>query len=156
MAYHPSFFQSHTITMPAPLNCLPNLPVQSSKDKLENMDLSLNFPTRHKEPLIFTRQLWPNGWTYFKSQGARWEIWTLSFQWCIVVHCRSSIWSQLFVKMRSFLIFFTNCQFCLWAEKMIFENFFSKCSHSKTDWHRDMKPTSNGHKYSKFLENKTI
>ena len=62
----------------------------TGKDKLEDMDVSLNFPTRRKGPLIFTRQLWPNGWTYFKSKGARWKIWALSFQWCLVVHCRSS------------------------------------------------------------------
>ena len=49
---------------------------------------------------------------------------------------------------------FTKCQFCLQAKKRIFENFFSKCTHSKTNCHRDMKPTSNGHKYPKFSEDK--
>ena len=33
---------------------------------------------------------------------------------------------------------------------------FSNCSHSKTNWHRDMKPASNGQKYPKFSEDKKI
>ena len=40
--------------------------------------------------MIFTRQLWLNRWTDFKSQGARWKIWALSFKWCLVLYCRSS------------------------------------------------------------------
>ena len=40
------------------------------------------------------------------------------------------------------------------AKKRFFENFFSKCTRSKTNCHRDMKPTSNGQKYPKFSNDK--
>ena len=34
---------------------------------------------------------------------------------------------------------------------VIFDNFFSNCSHTKTNRAKDMKPSANGFKYPKFL-----
>ena len=66
--------------------------VSCAKDKLEDMDVSLNFQTRTRGPWFLQDHCDLKGGHISnpETRGARWKIWALSFYWYIVVHCRSS------------------------------------------------------------------
>ena len=67
--------------------------IRWAKDKLEDMDVALIFCHRLKWAMVLKRPLWPFRWVDFKSQGAKWKVWSygrcLSYD-TFCVCCRTS------------------------------------------------------------------
>ena len=55
------------------------------KDKLEDMDVSLNFVLFPSGATIFTRSLWQIQRTEFQAKGTKWKIWIWSFHWYLKI-----------------------------------------------------------------------
>ena len=127
----------------------PSKYVQKSKDKLEDMDVSL-FASAHMGPWFSLGHCDPtsghisNPRVSYERYGYHLSIDTF----CFIVGW--VVWSQRIVKVEYFLTFFRKAEFFTSCWKQIFENFFSNCSHLKTIWWKILKPTGNSHKYPKF------
>ena len=123
----------------------------TAKDKLEDMDVSLIKEGVRLVAIIFRTCLQPNRWTYITSLGTKWKIWILSFQRYLIIHCRSN--GLVMALVQSWVVFDVFQKMAInpkwWKKK--FWWLFLKCSNLKTNKHRDMKPTANGHQYPKFL-----
>ena len=83
--------------------------------------------------------------------GAKWKIWTLSFQGYAIIFCS---WSGLVTALCQSQVVLGAFQKMAWfasAENLVFALFFSKCCHLEHNEYNHLKPTSNVTYFPKSL-----
>ena len=94
----------------------------------------------------------PDHYSHNVLQGIKWKLWIFSFYWYLVIWNWPSGLRAIASQSEAVFPKFQKCTYFATSEVVIFGNFFSNCCHTKTNRDKDMKPTANDYKYSKFLQ----
>ena len=116
-----------------------------------NTENGSNFRFRGLPSTIFDNTQMPDHYSQNVLKGIKLKLWTSSFHWYLVIWN----WPRGFraIASQSEAVFpkLQKCAYFATSEVVISGNFFSDCCHTKMSRDKDMKPTANDHKFSKFL-----
>ena len=103
------------------------------------------------EATFFKKSPRKHWWLDSEKLGAKWNIWTLSFQGYAMIFCS---WSGLVTALCQSQVVLGAFQKMAWfasAENLVFALFFSKCCHLEHNEDNHLKPTPNVTYFPKFL-----